>query len=85
MTTAKLENGELRVNGRLVSFPRRIESVSKNGCRLVGLASGVPFEVMGGREAGGSRSDWFVTWEHLGSGYIAVESAVEAFNLIENA
>jgi len=78
---------DLRVNGRLVSCMPRIDSISKVGAgRWEGTASGRAFEIIGGREAGGTRSDWWVRWDALNKDHrFYVKSAAAAVNLIQNA
>ena len=85
MSNVRITNDELRINGRLAMFPRRVESVSKDGCRFVGKANGKGYVVYGGREAGGDRSDWFVQWDVLGDHHFPCKSIKECFKLIENA
>ena len=86
MTTINLSHNtnELRVNGRLTLFPVRITEVRnvKPG-KWEGVANGRSFQIEGGKDAGGSATDWFLNWEGVLDWY-KCNSAAEAIRTIEN-
>ena len=74
----------IKVNGRYVCLARRITELRQvSRGRWTGTCQGMPFEIEGGKAAGGTRRDWFVTgygWDRA----IDVNSAVEAIKLLES-
>lgn len=72
-------------NGRRVAFEGRIERIENvSAGRWEGVAGGEPFQIIGGRAAGGASNEWFVKWGPCyGEKYVPVKSAVEAINAIE--
>ena len=91
MTTAKFTTAKyapslnvVRVNGR-DTFVNRITSLTQTRPgHFEGLAYGDRFHIEGGRAAGGSQRDWFVSWENAWEGYLTATSLVGAIKLIEN-
>ena len=72
----------IRVNNRYVCSANRIETIEQvSKGRWRGIADSQPFEIEGGRAAGGTKNDWFVTC--LGMDAIYVKSAVAAVKIIE--
>ncbi len=89
MTTAKFTpicNGLLSaviVNGREELVKRITEITQTRPGHFEGLAYGERFYIEGGRDAGGTSRDWFVSWDGAWNGYIAATSLVGAIKLIE--
>ncbi len=76
------------VNGRKVLISSRIESIEKvsSGEWKGTTRNGWSFEIFGGRKAGGSSRDWFVTMSMWVEGAKPIDctSAVDAIKMIEN-
>ncbi len=73
------------VNGRNRVYTSRITEIAQTRPgHFHGVAQGSPFHIEGGRAAGGSPRDWFVSWDGLWTGYIGATSLTEAINLIES-
>jgi hypothetical protein len=73
----------IRVNGRRI-LVNRIETLTADpsGGKWTGLANGKPFEIIGGKKAGGASNEWFVKWEGAFD-FINVRSFHEAVRCIE--
>lgn len=75
-----------RVNGKMVAVEGRVSEVAKVGLgRWAGMASGEPFELIGGKESGGAANEWFVRWAPgYGEVLVPAKSAKHAIELIES-
>ena len=91
MTTARYAticNGHLNaviINGRQTIVKRITEIRATRPGNFEGLANGEHFHIEGGRAAGGTSRDWFVSWAGAWDGYIKATSLVNAIKLIEGA
>ncbi len=72
------------VNGRNRVYVSRITEIEQTRPgHFHGVAQGSKFHIEGGKAAGGSSREWFVSWDGFWQGYIFATSLVEAINLIE--
>ena len=76
---------KIKVNGRLVEFANRIESIENvSAGRWEGIACGESFEIIGGKASGGAPNEWLLKFP-LGYGdqHIPAKSAAQCIRLIE--
>lgn len=91
MSTAYIHsiyNGHLQaveVNGRQIIVSRITEINKARPGHFHGIAQGSPFHIEGGKAAGGSPRDWFVSWDGVWTGSITAKSLTECIRLIEGA
>jgi hypothetical protein len=87
MTTITIKNegifDRIVVNGRKFNADR-FEQIEKTGNgKWQGKASGYNFTIIGGKESGGAKNEWFVNWEiNGGNDFTKCKSAIEAINWI---
>ena len=82
--THEVGGNEIRVNGRLTMFARRITEVRNvRPGKWEGVANGSKFTIEGGKHAGGASNEWWLDWEGYLNNYTC-SSAVEALHTIEN-
>jgi hypothetical protein len=87
MTTITMKNegifDRIVVNGRKFNADR-FEQIEKTGNgKWQGKASGYNFTIIGGKESGGAKNEWFVNWEiDGGNDFTKCKSAIEAINWI---
>ena len=76
----------LQVNGKLVAINGRIETIAKVGNgHWKGVAGGVGFELVGGKQSGGASNEWHVYWPvGYGDRWVQANSAVGAVKQIES-
>lgn len=76
----------LKVNGRYVEIAGRIEAIERVAAgKWRGRASGVDFEIVGGKASGGGACDWFVKFPlGYGDSYLPRKSAADCIRAIEN-
>ena len=86
--TLKEDNGarRLRVNGRLIAINGRIGTIAKVGNgHWAGIAGGVAFELVGGKQSGGASNEWHVYWPvGYGDRWVQANSAISAAKHIES-
>ncbi len=75
----------IKVNGRVVDYARRIERIKKiSDGWWEGIANGEPFEITGGKAAGGAANEWYLTWPPAyGDLPIYLSSAADCIRAIE--
>ena len=74
----------IMVNGRTIFLRRVTEITQTRPGHFAGLADGEPFNIEGGRAAGGTARDWFVAWPVAWAGSINATSLKDAIHLIES-
>ena len=76
----------VKINGRK-KYVNRVTELEQGeySYEWVGIASGTPFKIFGGRASGGNRNEWFVEWGSSFDGYIDATSFADAIDIIETA
>jgi hypothetical protein len=85
MTTIKLSQNEIKVNGRTVYDTVSVANLEKvSGGVWAGKTEwGDTFRVIGGGAAGGGRNEWFLEYPHgFGDQAIRSNSAVNCFKMM---